>query len=140
MIRKYESHDFQELFDLLHDVYQTNIDKETLENNYINDFKSILVAVDDETGKLLGCTFIEELKDLIRPNKILYVTYVAVDERFRHQGIGKKLMHEVEKKCRELGCSAIELTSANYRKNAHLFYEALGFTKKKTTLFIKEID
>ena len=39
---------------------------------------------------------------------------------------------------KDMGCSTVELTSANSRKNAHVFYQNLGFSKKKTTVFIKE--
>ena len=75
----------------------------------------------------------------MRPSRILYITYVAVDENYRKHGIGRKLLSKVEKICKERACSAIELTSADFRTDARAFYNKLGFTKKKTTLFIKEI-
>ena len=40
----------------------------------------------------------------------------------------------------EKKCSAVELTSANFREGAHAFYKALGFTIKNTTVFIKETN
>lgn len=138
-IRKYYSSDYNNLIKLLGVVYGSKINQEVLEKYYVNDKCDILVAIENDSDNLVGCTFIELKEDYIRPERIIYVTYVAVDEKFRHQGIGKKLIDKVEQKCIELNCSAIELTSANYRTGAHAFYENLGFTKKKTTVFIKDL-
>ena len=138
-IRQYKSEDFFELKTLLSDVYESHVSKETLEKSYLSDTRHILVAIEDKTGKLIGCTFVEKQVDFIRSNSILYVTYVAVDEKFRKMGIGRKLLSRVEMMCIEQRCYAIELTSANFRTGAHAFYESLGFTEKKTKLYIKEM-
>ena len=138
-IRKYKSSDYNNLLKLLETVYGSQIDQDTLEKHYVNSNHDILVSVEDGSDVLTGCTFIEIKEDYVRPEKIIYVTYVAVDEKFRHHGIGKMLIDKVEQICHENNCSAIELTSANFRTGAHTFYDRLGFTKKKTTVFIKEV-
>lgn len=138
-VRFYKGSDYLMLLNLLKKVYGSSIDQETLEKVYISDKRSILVA-STEAGLLVGCTFIEVQEDYIRPSRVLYVTYVAVDENFRKNGIGRKILNRVEEECRAKACSAIELTSADYRIEAHAFYEKLGFTKKKTTVFIKEMS
>ena len=138
-IREYQKSDFPELFLLLNMVYNSTITQEILENKYISTIRSILVAVND-SGHVVGCTFIEIQEDYVRPSRIAYVTYVAVDENCRKQGIGRRLLDSVIDICKERKCSAIELTSANHRIGAHAFYESLGFTKKNTTVYIKEID
>ena len=91
-IRNYKGIDYPQLIRLLKSVYDSEIIQSVLEQNYISDTKSILVAVDEVKGKLIGCTFIEEKTDYIRPEKTLFITYVAVDEDYRHQGIGKRLI------------------------------------------------
>lgn len=138
IIREYQSEDYTQLIELLNKVYNSEIDQITLENKYLSDYRSILIATDNDNN-VLGCTFTEIQEDFVRPNRILYVTYVAVDEKYRKNGIGRMLMNEAENFCKRYECSAIELTSANFRVEAHSFYESLGFTKKKTTLFIKEV-
>ena len=138
LIREYCSNDFQGLIKLLDEVYGSKIDQKTLEDNYISKYRNILIAT-TSLELIVGCAFVEVQEDLIRPRRIIYVTYVAVDERYRGLGIGKQIMTGVKDICEKKHCSAIELTSANYRTKAHLFYEALGFDKKQTTLFIKEI-
>lgn len=138
IIRKYQSKDYLSLLKLLEKEYGSHIDQQTLEEKYLTESRTIIIAEND-SGILVGCTFIELQKDFIRPKKIGFVTYVAVDFHYRKQGIGRKLMEYVEYFCRTVQCSAIELTSANFRSVAHTFYKSLGFTKKETTLFIKEL-
>ena len=135
-IRKYQRSDYDGLIALLGKEYKSNISQQVLEKNYISSSKTILIA--DDNGRVAGCTFVELQTDYIRPRKIAYVTYVAVDQNFRKQGIGRALIQSVEEICGEKHCDAIELTSANYRTEAHSFYQSLGFTRKATTLFIKE--
>lgn len=123
---------------LLHDVYGSEITKETLEEKYISDSKKIMIAVEGDS--VLGCSFIEERFDFIRPEHTLFITYVAVSSNHRKKGIGRMLFNSIFQFAKDNDCSAIELTSANYREEAHAFYKALGFTEKKTTIFIKETD
>lgn len=137
-IINYESIHYDGLFRLLEKVYGSHIKRDCLEEEYLSDNRSILLAVETTSDNVLGCAFLEIQKDFIRPNSILYVTYVAVDDSVRKQGIGRRIFEEIEKKCRSFGCTAVELTSADFRKGAHLFYESLGFTRKKTTVYIKE--
>ena len=137
-IRYYKQSDYNMLIRILRDVYGSTIDQAILESVYISEKRSIIVAVTEEE-QLVGCTFLEVQEDYIRPSRTLYITYVAVDKKYRENGIGRKLICKVEEICKDEGCSAIELTSADFRIEAHAFYKKLGFTKKKTTLFIKEI-
>ena len=137
-IRDYWSSDYAGLFALLHRVYASEISQPVLEQRYLTASRSILVAV-DEQDHVVGSTFVEIQEDFVRPSRVAYVTYVAVDDTCRKQGIGRKLMQTVEDLCKTQNCSAIELTSADFRTGAHAFYASLGFTHKKTTYFIKEI-
>lgn len=137
-IREYEKSDYEGLLKLLNNVYSSKISRATLEEQYINENRKILIAVDDI--KVVGCTFVEIQEDCVRPRRSVFVTYVAVDEAYRKRGIGRKLYSEVERICKNSHCSAVEFTSANFRKEAHAFYQSLGYSKKDTTLFIKEAN
>lgn len=132
----YESNDFIQLLKILESVYESNINQEDLERYYLGDNKKIYLAKIEDT--IVGCSFLEIKNDYIRPYKYGYITYVAVDDKCRKIGIGSKLLDHVLVSAKKLGCSTVELTSANSRTGAHAFYESLGFTKKKTTVFIKD--
>ena len=140
VIREYKSEDFEGLYLLLNDVYGSTIEQKILVEKYTKGNKSIIVAEDNDIGRIVGNAFIEKQIDYVRPDQILYVTYLAVEESYRGKNIGKRLMQYIEEYCRESGCSAVEFTSADYRTGAHAFYFAIGYKRKKTTHFIKQIN
>jgi len=59
--------------------------------------------------------------------KLGHVDEIVVDESFRGQGIGKKLMERITEIAKENSCKRIELDSAFHRKNAHGFYKSIGY-------------
>jgi GNAT superfamily N-acetyltransferase len=56
------------------------------------------------------------------------VESVRVDAQFRGQGIGKELMKWAIERAKAENCFAMQLTTNTDRKDAHRFYENLGFT------------
>lgn len=100
----------------------------------------ILLVVEDN-GKVIGTvmgiiclTMVADLK------KFLVIEAVVVDENYRGNGIGKKMLLELEARAIRQGCSYIILVSGNQRKEAHKFYEALGYAEDKAKGFRKFID
>ncbi|MEC9485850.1 MAG: GNAT family N-acetyltransferase [Candidatus Izemoplasma sp.] len=55
----------------------------------------------------------------------IYVHLFVVNESYRKQHIGKKLMHRVEQEARKRACIQINLGTAEFQ--AEGFYEKLGF-------------
>ena len=137
-IEQYRSEDFKEVKKLLSYICETEIEQSTLEKRYIDSTHFILIAKVLPQNTVAGCALVEKRDDYVRNSSILYLTYLATHVNFRGKGVGKMLIKEIEMMCKKMGCSAIELTSANFRVEAHSFYKALGFTAKKTTHFIKE--
>ena len=137
-IIEYSSIYFEELYKILHNVFGSNVTKENLESNYLGSKKKIFLAMFDY--HVIGCAFLEIKVDHIRPYKYGFVSYVAVDNNYRDLGIGKMLIAKISKVCDENDCKSIELTSADFRKSAHIFYHSQGFSIKKTKIFIKELS
>ena len=54
---------------------------------------------------------------------------VAVRSEWQGKGIGKQMMEYAIGQCKEAGCYKMALSSNSIRKNAHRFYESLGFKK-----------
>ena len=48
-----------------------------------------------------------------------------IDERYRRQGMGRKLFKRLEEYCRSKGCRVIQLDTFDFQ--APLFYEKMGF-------------
>jgi GNAT superfamily N-acetyltransferase len=57
---------------------------------------------------------------------------LIVDERARRSGVGRALMEEAERWARERGVATVRLRSNIVRKEAHAFYETLGYRIVKT--------
>ena len=139
-INDYQSSAFDSLKALLQQVYDSDITQELLEAYYVTASRKIIIATSTDTNSVVGCAFLEYRRDYVRPKKSLFITYVAVDPKCRKQGIGRLLFDEIDKRAKDSNCCAIELTSANYREGAHTFYNAIGYSIKKTTVFIKDLD
>ncbi len=58
---------------------------------------------------------------------------LVVDEGHRRRGIGRLLIQQAEQWGREKGCWAIYLRSNVIRKDAHAFYEGMGYSNVKTS-------
>ena len=84
------------------------------------------VAVDE--GKIIGTCFIVIVTNLtkgVRPFAI--IENVITDEDHRGKGIGKTLIGMAVERAKARNCYKVQLMSNVKRKDAHLFYERIGF-------------
>lgn len=79
--------------------------------------------------KVIGRAYLYLIKNDLHSEPYGLLEDVFVEEKFRGQGIGKKLVEMVIEKARELGCYKLIATSRFERENVHKFYEKLGFQK-----------
>lgn len=96
-------------------------------NNIRNDKNSILlVSCDDE--KVIGSlqiTFTQYLS--YKGSMRATIENVHVAESYRNLGVGTQLMKYAVNLAKGKNCSIVQLTSNKTRKDAHRFYERLGF-------------
>ncbi|MBR6028764.1 MAG: GNAT family N-acetyltransferase [Clostridia bacterium] len=74
----------------------------------------------EEGGRLIA-----GLDACVTAFRILYVSTVFVDEAYRRQGVGARLMAEMEKRAAGLGVNTIRLDTFDWQGRE--FYEALGY-------------
>ena len=74
----------------------------------------------EEDGKLIA-----GLDACITAFKILYVSTVFVDEKYRRKGIGAALIREMEKRAAAAGVNTIRLDTFDWQGKE--FYEAMGY-------------
>ncbi|HEV7644825.1 MAG TPA: GNAT family N-acetyltransferase [Pyrinomonadaceae bacterium] len=113
---------------------------EPLEESYLKAFKEIdasdsneLIVVESGSAKgasgiivgTMQLTFIPGISRL--GAKRLLIEAVRVDSKLRGAGIGKKMVQWAIERAKTAGCQSVQLTSDNARKDAHRFYENLGF-------------
>lgn len=110
---------------------------EFLKQNYHDSFLQFASAKDSD-GEILG--LIGMHLDPHDADYALWVTTLAVGERARGKGIGKKLLAEVESQARLLGKTKVRLYTNNsplFESAQHL-YEKNGYFIKKT--WPKDVD
>ena len=151
-IRNAEQKDAVRLYDMLATVQQLHADgrpdifisgthkyglekiKEILKN------PSTPVYVADIDGVAVGYAFCE-IKELGSQNlqniKTSYIDDLCVDEKYRGEGLGKKLYEFVVKKAKETGCHSVTLNVWHLNEKALGFYEYLGMKPLKTTMECK---
>lgn len=79
-------------------------------------------------GMLLGSVMGVICHDLVgtcRP--FMVVENVIVSAKAQGMGVGKKLMLALEQMANDHDCAYIMFCSSSYRKDAHRFYESLGY-------------
>ena len=98
---------------------------------------AVLTAIFDR--QVVGFVSLHVMPYFTSGDRVCRVTALVIKEGMRGRGIGRSLMRAVERQAREVGCTAIEVTSADYRKEAHAFYERLGYPRTSVKFF-KIID
>ena len=70
----------------------------------------------------------------------LFLVALSVSQNCHRMGIGRKLLKAVEEYGRSLSFETVSLISNFVRKDAHQFYEAMGYRmEKEEKFFIKDI-
>lgn len=96
------------------------------------------LAVMEYEGKIIGTlqlTFIPGLSRL--GSWRAQVEAVRIDDEFRGQSLGEHLMQWAIAKAKEQGCSMMQLTTDKSRREAHRFYERLGFVASHEGMKLK---
>ncbi len=79
--------------------------------------------------KKIGRAYLYLIKNDLHKKPYGLLEDIYIDEKYRGQGIGTKLLNEVIKKARSLKCYKLIATSRFERKNIHNWYLKSGFKK-----------
>ncbi|NEZ45422.1 GNAT family N-acetyltransferase [Paenibacillus alvei] len=111
---------------------QTNMAKlEQVYRKIQHDDQYIILGAFHE-GQLAGTLMGIICHDLVGECKpFMVIENVIVSPTVRRQGVGKKLMQDIENIARHRDCAYIIFVSGEQRKEAHVFYEKLGFKDEK---------
>ena len=100
----------------------------------------IYVYEDEELQTVVGFVHAEVYESLYSYAG-LNILGLAVLPEFQGKGIGKELMNHLELKAKDDSVSFVRLNSADYRVEAHKFYENIGYVCDKTQKrFMKRLD
>lgn len=101
--------------------------------NIINNKEMFIAKIDK---KIIGYVLLSSRKwkknGYIERNE-LNIDAIGVDENYRNQGIGTKLIEYVKKYAKEKGYTDLRLTVNEENENARHLYEKMGFAVKNIT-------
>lgn len=145
MIRTVQVKDAPQIRDLCHQAlgYNSTLEKIATQIDKFNQPDSghfCFVYEEDQTGHILG--YVEaEAYESIYSDPGLNVLGLAVFPFAQGRGIGRQLMEQVEELAKNRHYTFIRLNSASHRKEAHVFYERIGYEGNKTQKrFLKIMD
>lgn len=125
--------DLKSYADLSAELFGSNTNLARLETSLqkiINSPDYILVVAEDETGQLVGAVMGICCIDTVgecRP--FMLIENMIVSAKCRRRGIGKMLVDYLEAHARAANYYVIMLMSHIKRKEAHKFYEDLGYSR-----------
>ncbi|WP_153978772.1 GNAT family N-acetyltransferase [Paenibacillus xylanilyticus] len=105
-----------------------------LPNEYVEAFakieqqigNSIIIALDN--NGVIGCLQLTIIPGIARLGTTRgQIEGVRIDRNYRGQGVGESLFQYAIHEAQSMGCELIQLTTDKKRKDAHRFYERLGF-------------
>jgi ribosomal protein S18 acetylase RimI-like enzyme len=109
--------------------------EDPLPSSYYTAFEQIAadpnhqLIVAESSGNMIGTLHLMFLPSISFQGGLrAQVESVRVDKECRNLGIGSRMMDWAIERARERGAHVIQLTSHLSRKDAHRFYEKLGFT------------
>ncbi len=108
---------------------------EPLDESYVAAFTAItsdpnqLLAVGELDNEIVATCQVTVVAGLSRRGALRgQIEAVRIRADQRGAGLGETLFQWAIARCRERGCSIVQLTSDKSRKDAHRFYERLGFS------------
>ena len=98
---------------------------------------SARMLVADLDGEVVGFASLHVLHLVERP-PLGRLSAIVVTEPARREGVGLALVDRVEREARAQGCDRLEVTSGEWRDEAHAFYRDIGF-EETSKRFIKQL-
>jgi GNAT superfamily N-acetyltransferase len=94
-----------------------------------------------EGNKIISSCYLAIIPNLTRNGKSIgFIENVITDKEYRRKGIGKNVIKMAIKYAKENNCYKILLRSNNKRKEAHKFYENIGFDGNSKRAFEMRIE
>lgn len=124
----------KEIINLINDSFETSVNVSKIE--LLNNQRILLLK---DNNRVIGVTIITLKLNPIKKKKTFYLDYVCIDKNYRQQGLGEKMLKEVERIAKEENIDYIELDSNKKRVAARNLYAKLNFEIEDKDLFKKSV-
>ena len=128
--RTLEPEDIKQVIDIWTNSFSRNFSK-PVNSEYLSDPNSTTIVISFE-DIIVGVASIHIIKKLTRILGI--IEDVAVNEKYRGKGVGKKLVERLILIGKQKNCDKIVLSSSEENSK---FYEKIGFKKKELQMVIR---
>ena len=135
IIREFQMADVSYLTDLTNELgYDTTVDQMAEIMNCITKLENYWTFVAITNDRVVGYIGLNKNYFWEQDGYYLRVQALVVNNKFRHLGVGQKLMDSAEHIAKQIETKIIILNCGNRdeRKYAHKFYAKLGFEPKST--------
>ena len=129
-IRTLEPEDIKQVIDIWTNSFSRNFSK-PVNPKYLSDPNSTTIVISIE-DIIVGVASIHIIKKLTRILGI--IEDVAVNEKYRGKGVGKKIVERLILIGKQKNCDKIVLNSSEENSK---FYEKIGFKKKELQMVIR---
>ncbi|MFA5015573.1 MAG: GNAT family N-acetyltransferase [Actinomycetota bacterium] len=128
MIREIRITDYLEIYNLCcqHGYPFTKKQIKANIETIINEGRDKIFVEVNSNDKVIGYIHLSPYK-LLYFEPLVNIMGIVVDEKYRRQGIGKRLIQSAKEWTKLNNFKGIRVISGNQRKTAHIFYESVGF-------------
>ena len=150
MIRKAKENDIPRILDLLSQVNDVHAEgrpdffikgkRKYTEADLIviinDEFTPVFVCEEDDDIKGYAFCVLQDLSKCsnLHPDKSLYIDDICVDEKYRRQGVGRKLYDFVVQYAKKEECFNVTLNVWDRNPEAKAFYEGMGMKVQKVCM------
>lgn len=93
--------------------------------------ENVLIVAESPEGENIGHIWLGEVRDTYTGARRGYIYDLFVAPTWRGKGLGRALLSEAERRCRERGLKELGLTVSVTNKAARRLYESAGFTVER---------
>jgi len=102
--------------------------------------QNIKYCVARQEGEIVSCCYIAIIPNLTHEGRSIgFIENVVTDKTQRRKGIGRQVLENAIAYAKEQNCYKVMLQSGNLRKEAHPFYESIGFDGRSKTAYEMKI-
>lgn len=123
-----------ELIEAVEDNDEFNIESSINNCHELMQDSSNYMLVAKEDIEILGFANFTTRKSIMHQGPSGLIDELIVSKSSRSSGIGKRLILAVIDKCRELGCSEVEVSTEKSNAKARRFYKSCGFEEDAVLL------
>ena len=140
-VRKANLNDLESINNLLDHIEGSPGSKEFL----IDKFATLLSQEDvhvflfDLNTNIIGLAVVQTVFEIGLHKNTMLITCLVVDNRYRNEGVGKRLEQFCNRFAIDSGCGRIQLYCSSESSAAHYFYPAVGYTESPK-FYTKELE